>query len=186
MGVSPAYYRSVESRQYVTTIPGGREETYGNRYVFSFIERSQIVAQTRLNVALTPDFTLELYAEPFAASGRYYDFGELPSPGSHDLRTYGTDGTTIAYEGNGSYAVTDGEDSFRFEQSDFNVVSFRSNLVLRWEWNPGSTLYLVWQQNQSGFEPQGARVGVSDLWDSIVAEGDDYFAIKISYWIPFL
>jgi len=176
----------VDDRQYVTTIPGGREETYGNRYVFSFIERSQVFARTRLNLALTPDFTLELYAEPFAASGRYYDFGELLTAGGRDLRTYGTDGTTIVYEGNGSYAVTDGGDSFRLQRSDFNVVSFRSNLVLRWEWNPGSTLYLVWQQNRLGFEPHGDLVGVSGLWESMSAEGEDFFAIKLSYWIPFL
>jgi hypothetical protein len=178
------YYHS--SRQYVDTRDGGSDATYGGRYIFSFIERSQLRLQTRLNFAFTPDMTLEWYGEPFAASGRYYDFGELEATGSRDLRFYGTDGTTIEQTENGVYRVTDGTDTFTIEQEDFNILSFRSNLVMRWEWRPGSTLFLVWQQNRSAFAPIGRRVGVSSLGDALSTEGDNFLAIKITYWIPFL
>src|SRR5207253_8575073 len=65
---------------------GGSAATFGQRYIFSFIERSTLSARFRLNYAVTPNFTLEGYAEPFAASGRFYDFGELPAPRGRSLR----------------------------------------------------------------------------------------------------
>ena len=74
--ITPRFLYSVEPRQYVSALGGGSAATYGTRYVFSYIERSTFAAQLRLNYAFTPDLTLEGYAEPFAASGRYYDFGE--------------------------------------------------------------------------------------------------------------
>ena len=82
--VDPTYSHSVDGRQYVTTRAGGSAATFGKRYVFSFIERSTLSARFRLNYAFTPNFTVEAYAEPFAASGRFYDFGELPAPRSRD------------------------------------------------------------------------------------------------------
>jgi hypothetical protein len=56
--------------------------------------------------------------------------------------------------------------------------------VLRWEFRPGSTLFLVWQQNLSGDVPPSATVGPGSLWDSFSSPGENFFAFKISYWIP--
>ncbi len=64
------------------------------------------------------------------------------------------------------------------------MLSFRSNAVLRWEWRPGSTLYLVWQQSRQSFNQNGRLVGFRDLWESFGAQGDNFLAVKISYWIP--
>src|SRR5207302_7315288 len=91
--VDPTYSRSVDGRQYVETEPGGSAATFGMHYVFAFIERSTLSARFRLNYAFTPNFTVEGSAEPFAASGRFYDFGELAAPRSRALRTYGASGT---------------------------------------------------------------------------------------------
>lgn len=185
--VNPEWNNRTDSRQYIDTQGGGSAATYGSRYIFSFIDRSQLSVQMRLNYAFTPDMTLEWYAEPFAASGRYHDFGELPAAGSEDLRFYGTDGTTIsAIDPGKEYEVTDGANTFTIERQDFNVLSYRTNLVLRWEWRPGSTLFLVWQQNRSEFLSTGNQVGPHSLTDAMNAPGDNFLAIKISYWIPFL
>jgi hypothetical protein len=184
--ISPRWNHRVSSRQYVDTQSGGSAATYGERYIFAFIERSELVWQTRLNYAFTPNMTLEWYAEPFAASGRYYDFGELEAAGSQNLRTYGTDGTTITETTLGVYDVTDGTDTFTIEREDFNILSYRTNLVLRWEWRPGSTMFLVWQQNRADDRPIGTLVSPGNLWDAMSAPGDNFLAVKITYWIPFL
>ena len=185
--VDPRYSRGTDTRQYVTTEVGNRPEVYGGRYVFGTIDQTTISAQLRLNYAFTPDMTLELYAEPFVSSGQYVDFGELQAARTNDLRFYGTDGTNISYvDSTGSYRVTDTVDpgTFEFGDPNFNFLSFRSNVVLRWEWRPGSTLFLVWQQNNgnSGDPNQSANLG--SFFDSISGIGDNFFAIKISYWIP--
>ena len=181
--VNLAYEERNDSRQYVTTRDDGGASTFGNRYIFSYIERTELSAPIRLDYSFTPDLTLELWAEPFASSGRFYNFGELPSPESSDLRTYGTDGTTIATQTDGSHFVTDGATSFTLDNRGFNRLFLRSNLVLRWEWAPGSTLYLIWQQNRSEFDSIGNGVGVGSLGDAITAPGDNFFSIKASYWL---
>ncbi len=181
--VNVAHEKSVHSRQYVTTRDDGAAATYGDRYIFSYIERSELSAPLRLDYSFTPDLTVELWAEPFAASGRFYDFGELPAPESRDLQTYGTDGTIITPQADGSNVVTDGPTTFTLDNRDFNRLFLRSNLVIRWEWAPGSTLYLIWQQNRSEFANTGDLVGVGSLGDAITAPGDNFFAIKASYWL---
>jgi len=163
----PGYERRVDDQQYVTTLDGGRAETFGRRYVFAFIDRSTISSEVRLNYTFKPDVNLEFYGEPFAASGRYYDFGELETPRSRARLPYGTEGT----------------EAVALHNRDFNVFSFRSNLVLRWEWRPGSTLYLVWQQDRQESEVRADRVGLRDLFGSLQSAGDNIFAIKATFWL---
>ena len=185
LSLGPSYQREVNARQYVTTRDGGAPDTYGSRYIFGFIDRTTLAAEARVSFTLKPDLTLDLYAQPFAASGRYYDLGELPEPRSRRLRTYGTDGTTIERQPDGAYEVNDGADTFVLTNPDFNVRSFRSTSVLRWEWRPGSTLFVVWQQNRSGLKEIGDRAGPGDLFGSLTASGDNFFAVKVSYWLGF-
>ena len=127
---------------------------------------------------------VDFYAEPFASSGRYYDYGEVAAPRARVRRLYGTDGTTIAAQPDGSRVVMDGASAFTLRNSDFNVRSFRSNLVLRWEWRPGSTLYLVWQQNRRVAESIGDRAGLGDMFGSLTAPGSNFFVVKMSFWLP--
>jgi Domain of unknown function (DUF5916) len=182
LSFNPSYSRERATRQYVTRLDGGRPETFGSRYVFGIIDRSTVAMQIRFGYTFKPDLNLDLYAEPFAASGRYERFGELAAARSRDLRIYGESGTTISAQPNGTYLVTDGAESFSFDSPDFNVMSLRSNLVLRWEWRPGSTLYGVWQQNREG-DVTGGRAGLGDLFGSFATEGDHILAVKASFWI---
>ncbi|HWI20864.1 MAG TPA: DUF5916 domain-containing protein [Vicinamibacterales bacterium] len=182
--VAPYYDRVTEPQQYISTLSGGRPVTYDNRYVFAFIDRSTMSTEFRLGLTLKPDLNLDVYAEPFAASGRYYDYGELLEPGSRERLRYGTSGTILSVNPDGSQVVNVGNTSFTLRNRDFNTLSFRSNVVLRWEWRTGSTLYVVWQQDRAGTETIGTRVGVSDSFRSLTAPGANIFLIKTSFWIP--
>ncbi len=82
LSITPTHIREIESQQYATTVSGGRPETYGKRYIFAFIDRRTVSSQFRLSYTFKPDLNLDFYAEPFAASGHYYDFGELSAAGS--------------------------------------------------------------------------------------------------------
>jgi hypothetical protein len=183
--VDPTYSRSVEARQYVTTRSGGPAAAFGQRYIFAAVERSTLSARFRVNYALTPSFTVEAYAEPFAASGRFHGFGEVPAPRSDTLRVYGASGTgtTIATNADGTSTVTDAQASFALPALDFQRLSFRSNFVLRWEWLPGSTAFLVWQQSRQGDGAAGDLIRPGDLWDSLRSAGDNFLVAKVSYWL---
>ncbi|MEN9592855.1 MAG: hypothetical protein RJA21_1329 [Gemmatimonadota bacterium] len=183
VSVEPTLQSGTEPRQYVTRIVGGTR-TYGNRYVFAFIDRTTISTKLRANYAFSPNLSLEAYAEPFVASGRYSRMGELSAPRSRLLREYGTDGTTIAIDSAGTRRITDGASTFTISNRDFNILSFRSNMVMRWEWIPGSTFFLVWQQNRRTAEAFGDPARASDLFRTTRANGDNFLAVKVSYWLP--
>jgi hypothetical protein len=182
--MTPAYDRTTEPQQYVSTLAGGRPVTFGNRYVFAFIDRSTMSMEYRLGLTLKPDVNLDVYAEPFAASGRYYDYGELLEPASRERLKYGTSGSTLTVNPDGSQVVNVGGSTFTLRNRDFNTLSFRSNVVLRWEWRTGSTLYVVWQQDRAGTEGVGTRVAVSDAFRSLTAPGANIFLLKTSFWLP--
>ena len=182
--VSPQYDRVTEPQQYVSTLSGGRPVTFDNRYVFAFIDRSTVSMEYRLGLTLRPDLNLDVYAEPFAASGHYYDYGELLEPGSRDRLRYGTAGTILTVNPDGSQVVQAGGSTFTLRNRDFNTLSFRSNVVLRWEWRIGSTLYVVWQQDRADTAVLGSRVGVDDAFRSLTAPGSNIFLVKMSFWMP--
>ncbi|MDT8324976.1 MAG: DUF5916 domain-containing protein, partial [Bacteroidota bacterium] len=184
--VTPGYTRSVNTRQFLGIFADGADETYGRRYVFSTIDRATLYARFRINYAFTADLTLEVYAEPFAASGNYLGFGELSAAGSAALTVYGSDGGSSLTRDptTGVYTVSDERGSFAFPDPDFNVLSFRSNIVLRWEWVRGSTLYLVWQQDRYDYDATGDIIGPSQLFRSFDTPGANFIALKLTYWIP--
>jgi hypothetical protein len=185
LSMGPYYERLTETQQYVSTVTGGTAATYGSRYVFARIDRSTVSNQFRMAFTLRPDMNLDVYAEPFAASGRYYDFGELVRPKTRERSNYGaTPGTSIVTGDDGNRTVTAGDQTFVLKTRDFNTLSFRSNVVLRWEWRVGSTLYLVWQQDRSETEVLGSHVNVGDMFRSLGAPGSNYFVVKMSFWLP--
>ena len=181
--IDPTYSYVVDPRQYVGTRAGGTAATYGSRYIFSFIERSTLSARLRLNYAFTPNFTAEGYMEPFTSSGRYYDFGELSAAKGRTQRVYGATGTStsIVKNANGTTVVTDTSGTFTLPALDFKRLSFRSNVVLRWEWLPGSTAFLIWQQSRAQQDPTGRLVRFGDLGRATQAAGDNFLVAKISY-----
>jgi len=190
--VAPGVSWMTDRRQYYTERDRDTDRTYGQRYIFSTVDQKTVSMQFRANYSFTPDLNLEFYAEPFASSGKFTEFGELPEARSYDLREYGTDGTTIEEiveedeDGNSTriYEVTDGAETFYLDDFNFNTVSFRSNLVMRWEFRPGSTLFVVWQRNLSDYANIGDPVNVSDMFSSLGAAGQNILAIKLSYWLP--
>ena len=184
LSVAPSYERTTNAQQYLTARDGGRPETFGRRYIFTYIDRTTLATEFRAGLTFKPDLTLDIYAELFSASGRYYDHGELLVPASVDRLRYGTAGTTIDVQPNGDRIVTADGSTFTLENEDFNTRSFRSNVVLKWEWRPGSTFFMVWQQDRRGTEQIGAPVGFGDLFRSLTAPGSNVFLVKTSFWIP--
>ncbi|MCG8424432.1 MAG: carbohydrate binding family 9 domain-containing protein [Proteobacteria bacterium] len=194
LSLSPRYLRRTNNRQYIETIDDPNAAEFGQRYLFAEVKRRELALQTRLHVSFTPNLSAELYAEPFASSGRFSHFGELAEAGSRDLRRYGRNNTEIeltddpddADQLGDTYTVTDRDSSFAFDNPDFTLLSFRSTLVLRWEFLPGSTMFLVWQQNRTDELLTGNSVSLGDVGESITSPGQHTLAVKISYYWPAL
>ena len=186
LSVAPSYDRTTDAQQYVTTLNSGRPETFGSRYIFSYIERSTFAAELRMGFTLKPDVNLDVYAEPFAASGRYYDHGELLTPGSLQTnRPMAAAGTLLTVEPDGDRIVTAGTTTFTLANRDFNVRSFQSNVVLRWEWRPGSTLYVgLAAESRRARDHRRRASALPTRFARSRAPGSNIFLVKTSFWIP--
>jgi len=84
----------------------------------------------------------------------------------------------------GNLLVREGLATFTIPDNDFNVYSFRSNVVLRWEYRPGSMLFLVWQQDRRRSETISDSIGFSDPFRSLAVPGTNAAVVKMSFWLP--
>jgi hypothetical protein len=157
--LSSEYNYSNNDLQYVDTID--------DHYVFAHLDMDIVSVTTRLNYCVTPEMSVQFYAMPFVAAGRYGNFREVVAPRADE---YG--------ERFAPYDYLAGADS-----PDFNFKEMRSNLVFRWEWSPGSTLYLVWSRGATDYEEKFGTFSAGRDFDRLFSTpGDNAFMIKISKW----
>lgn len=158
--------------------------TFGNRYVFATCEQRMISAEIRLNWTFTPRLSLQAYVQPYIAVGAFSEFKELARPRKYDYARYGENGSTIAFADGAYTADPDGAgpaEAFSFSNPDFNYKSLRGTVVFRWEYLPGSLIYLVWTQNRADDANAGVLDFRRDFRDMLTAPGDNIFMIKVSY-----
>lgn len=162
--------------------------TFGRRYLFGELGRATIDVTARMDMAITPSMTLQVYAQPFVATGDYARFAALSAPGTFDFLRYGEGGSTLTLTDDVYAADADGAgpaDPVAFRNPDFRVRSFRSNVVLRWEYLPGSTLFVVWSQDRSDRVLDPEFDGLGDLGRIFSDPMRNVFLIKASYWLDF-
>ncbi len=184
VSIGPDYTRDITTAQWIDAFDDPTATaTYSKRYVFAELDQTTLAASIRLNWTFTPQLSLQLYAQPLISSGDYYDFKELARPRSYDFNIYNQEQS--AFDGKNYIIDPDGPgpaDTLKFENPDFNFKSLRGNAVLRWEYMPGSTLYLVWTQSRSDREQIGEfqfNRSFRRLWN---ADVDNIFMIKVAYW----
>jgi hypothetical protein len=198
LSFGPSYSRTRSTAQYVRrTTDALATETYGTRYVFADLERTTLSLDTRLDVTFSPTLSLQLYLEPFISVGDYGALKEFRAPNTFDFLEYGTDIGTVTQAPDGTVDIdpdgTGPAASFSVGNRDFSYRSLLGNAVLRWEWRPGSTLFLVWQQRRinavtgHGATGENAWVGGFDFWrdggDLFNTPADNVLMVKVNYWL---
>jgi hypothetical protein len=201
MSVGPEFYSSRSMLQYVQTEDDSTATaTFGRQYIFAEVLQKTLDLTTRFNVTFTPALTLQLYAQPFVATGDYDGFKELARPRSLDHVVYGeTPGSSLqCFEESGAevpcgarapaYYLGDPDGggpraSVRIANPDFGSRSLRGNAVLRWEYRPGSTLFLVWTRSCAASSAVPEFRGLNDLGRLCQGPSDNVLAAKLNYWL---
>jgi hypothetical protein len=195
LSLGPSFDHDKTAQQFVTAVsdPTAPAGFAGTRYVFGKIEQKTFSMDTRANVTFTPTLTLQLFAQPFIASGSYSSFKEFAEVRSRKMNNYGRDnGSTVKTNTDASGAVTgytvdpDGTGAaqpFTFGNPNFNFRSLRGTGVLRWEYRPGSTLYFVWTQERDGSDTLGDFNFSRDRAALFRERPSNVFQIKGTYWI---
>ena len=185
LSFGPSYYNRQSKIHWVTRVNDYlMTATFGTRYVFGRLDQKVLSSEIRLNWIFTPKMSLQLYLQPFLAVGKYDEFKELSKPKTYDYNIFGENESTIAYSDETYTVDPDGPGpaaDFSFYNPDFNMKSLRGTIVLRWEYHPGSLLYLVWTQNRADYAHPGDFNFIRDLGDLFTAPGDNIFLIKFSY-----
>ena len=139
---------------------------------------------------MSPTLSLEVFAQPFISSSRFSAFKEYARPRSGERLVYGRDVGTILERqaGPGTRYEVDPDGAgpaapFSFNNPDFNFRSLRGNAVLRWEYRPGSTLFLVWTQDRSDTGPEGNLNLGRDRHELFAARPNNIFLVKVNYWL---
>jgi len=193
----PSISWSRSAAQYVTSVANSAApaEFAGRRYVFAAIDQTTASMNMRFNLTLSPELTVEFWAQPFISSGDYFDFKELAAARTFDFNVYGEDIGTIDRGENGRYTIRPqglGGSSFTITDPDFNSRSLRGNAVVRWEWRTGSTLFFVWQQVRSDRltgssyalpDQAGSFDFGRDAGDLFSIPAENLFMIKMTYWL---
>jgi hypothetical protein len=189
----PQFSRNVDPRQFVTTVTDPTATVFGGqRNVFARIDQHSISMNTRINATFSPTLTLELFAQPFLASGAYDEMKQYAAPRTNDVLVYGQQLGTLSTTRDNKGVVTnyhidpDGNGpaaAFDVGNPDFNMRSLRGTAVLRWEYRPGSTVFFVWTQERSGSEAYGDFDFMRDKSALFRDRPMNVFQIKASYWL---
>jgi hypothetical protein len=156
------------------------------RYIMGRIRQQTYSFTLRFNYNITPDISLQYYGSPFISSGTYNDFKRAANThaGNIEDRYHSYTAEEISYDGSAnSYTVTEGNASYKFGNPDFSFREFRSNLVARWEYRPGSTIYLVWENNRNNRESDYISSLNYNMGTLFGVQPTNVFMVKISFWM---
>jgi hypothetical protein len=157
------YQRNRDNTQWYGNIPSA--DGSGVQYVFAHLDQHLLSFTGRLDVTMTPALSLQLYGEPFVSSGRFSNTRELA-----DARAANYDARFRAF-------------SLGADPEGFNAKQFRSSAVLRWEYRPGSAIFLVWTQGRDQDDRDaGSFDAARDYRNLFGARPDNTLLLKASYW----
>ncbi len=182
LGANISFNRN--DQQYVSTVSEGNRD----RYITATIDQETYSLEMRLTYMLTPNLSLQFWGQPFISSGNYSSFKEITTPKADEYKqrfqmfgpqqiSYNPETETYRVDENSDQTI-----DYEIGNPDFNVVEFRSNMVLRWEYIPGSTLFLVWNQGRSGLLPVNRSYRMASLSEGLLdVYPHNIFLIKYTY-----
>ena len=184
ISVAPTVSWNRDPAQYIRTVTTG-----STRYLVGALEQQTAALIIRTSYALSADLAIDLYLQPFLSAGRYATIKEVTAPRADvfdDRYTAYTAGQIALDPATNQYRVDANQDAvvdFSFPNPDFSIRELRSNLVLRWEFNPGSTLFVVWSEARDDRSlERGLDLG-RDTGRLFDAPARDVFLVKVSYWL---
>jgi hypothetical protein len=157
---------NLDDSQWIENVLSAPPPDLSAHYVFGHLDQTTVAATLRVNYTITPTLSIQLYGQPFVSAGDYSTFKELVNGRSP---RYGDRYAPYPYTGS----------------PDFNYRSFRTTNVLRWEYRPGSTLFVVWQQGREEVSDRGDFRFGRDFGDVFRASGRNVFMVKMAHWFNF-
>jgi len=185
LSVEPSFSKSKNEMQYVTTADVGNEK----RYMVAEINQSTMRVSLRMTYMITPNLSVQYWGQPFGTSGEYTNYKYITDADAHEYnQRYTSVPQSWLTLTDGEYHVDENQDGiaeYSFSKPDFNFGQFRSNMVVRWEYIPGSTLFLVWTQESNGeFFNNPGKIGNRYQFE-FTDRAHNIFLVKYTYRFVF-
>jgi hypothetical protein len=184
ISIEPDYTIENHELQYVSSTVTNEDPLY----LFSTLNQKTLIMTFRINYTINPELSIEYYGQPFVSAGKYTDYKKITQPDAdkfnNRFHVFTQDEINYDPEIN-SYSVSEngaGSETCSIANPDFNFRQFRSNMVVRWEYLPGSTIYLVWSQGRTSNDTNGLFSYGTDMKDLFKVTPHNIFLIKFSYW----
>ena len=171
------YSTKTDKLQYVDTQLSNRT----NRYILGQLNQETLGLTFRVDCSITPEVSLQYYGSPFATLGQYSNFKEITNAKDNNFSSRFKIISPVLVNGD-TYQMED----YRFKKPDFNFNQFRSNLVFRWEYKPGSQIFLVWSNERTDWLNPGNEPLHSAPGRLANAAPNNIFLIKFNYWFSIL
>jgi len=137
-------------------------------YTFAYLDQTTIGLTFRLDYTASPTLTLQIYANPFVSKGTYSDVREVVNARADKYAD--------------RFAPYD-DPAVAAQPHSFNDREFNSSTVLRWEYRPGSSFYLVWTQGRQNFDPVQGTSTISSEFDKLFqVQPANTFLVKVVHW----
>lgn len=178
------YAWNEDNMQYVATVPASEKKSSSQPYyIMGHMDQKTYGLTLKLQVNVTPDVSLQFYGSPFTSTAKYdaFKLAEDTKAEEYDNRFHLYTPQEISYA-DGVYKVKQGTENYSFRNPNFSFNEFRSNLVARWEYLPGSTLYLVWEHRMSNRDNNYTSQWGSNLDRMFGLPTTNTFMIKMNYW----
>lgn len=178
------YAWNEDNMQYVATVPAADKKSSSDPYyVMGHMDQKTYGLTLKLQVNVTPDVSFQFYGSPFTSTAKYdaFKLAEDTKSTDYDNRFHLYTPEEISYV-DGIYKVKQGADNYSFRNPNFSFNEFRSNLVARWEYLPGSTLYLVWEHRMSNRDSNYTSHWGDNLNHMFGLPTTNTFMIKMNYW----
>jgi hypothetical protein len=180
IGMTANFTKNHDLLQYVST----PDYLSDKRYVFGTIDQNTVGLTFRVDLNITPEFSVQYYGSPFISRGSYSDLKYITNPVADQFidrfRIYNN---IILHDG--IYSIDENGDrrqDYAVANPDFNFHQFRSNLVAKWEYRLGSFIYLVWSRDMTGNTGLSGASYSSSLKELMKVSPYDVFLVKLSYW----
>jgi len=179
--LGPSFMERDDPMQYVA---GTTDTTGGLHYLMASIHQVTASMTIRLDWTFSPHLTLQAYAQPFVGTGRYFDYKDVDNPHAANFRDrfHVLTGSQIVESNDVEYVDYNGY--YDFSRPDFAFLQLRSTVVLRWEYLPGSTVFVIWNHGRTNSLDDGRFLPGHDFNELATnTPGDNLVMVKVNYWI---
>jgi hypothetical protein len=182
--IRPFFSVNKKDLQYIDTVDNKGDD----RFILGRLNQKTLGITFRFDFSLTPDLSIQYYGQPFISAGKYSQLKRITQPRDnvYENRFHTFIGDEIQFDSaTEQYDFDenlDGSTDYSIDTPDFNFRQFRSNLVVRWEYTPGSTIFLVWSQERTDDDSNGRFSFSNDIGELFNVSATNVFVIKVSRW----